>query len=155
MENIIRPSLSRLPSGREDSMPISPTGVFHVLSYTPSEGEGGTPISIRIHFHPGFSDALSVRLIVGHKAVLTNVRQIKDATSYGCWQLDAVAPPFDSLQSTSTKVLMSVQALNEDHAILDTLTFGEFTYWAPGILLVVSATTVLYLFIAYYRFFPS
>jgi hypothetical protein len=28
---------------------------------------------------------------------------------------------------------MSVQALNEEHAILDTLTFGEFTYWAPGL----------------------
>lgn len=127
MDNL-RPSLSRLPS----DISISPTAVFHVLGFTPAEGEAGTPISVRIHFHPGYSDALSVRLIVGHKAVHTTVREIKDATSYGSWQLDAIAPPFDSLQSTSTKVLLSVQALNEDHAILDTLTFGEFIYWSLG-----------------------
>lgn len=128
----IRPSLSRLPSNPE-VLAISPHGVFHVLDFTPEEGEGGTPISVRIHFHPGYSDVLSVRLIIDHKAVQTTVREIKDATSYGSWQLDAVAPPFDSLQAPSTKVLMSVQALNEEHAILDTLTFGEFTYWAPGL----------------------
>jgi len=129
MNNNLRPNISKLPS----DLVISPSGVFHVLGYTPAEGEGGTPISVQIHFHPGFSDALSVRIIVGHKAVQTNVREIKDATAYGSWQLDAVAPPFESLQSSSSKVLMSVQALNEDHAILDTLTFGEFTYWAPGL----------------------
>jgi hypothetical protein len=128
----IRPSISRIPSNPSD-LAISPTGIFHVISFTPGEGEGGTPITVRIHFHPGYSDALSVRLIVGHKAVQTTVREIKDAPSYGSWQLDAVAPPFDSLQSSSTKVLMSVQALNEDHAILDTLTFGEFTYWSSGL----------------------
>jgi hypothetical protein len=114
----------------------SQNAVFHVLSYTPHEGEGGTPISVRIHFHPAYSDILSVRLILAHTAVHTTVREITDATTYGTWQLDALAPPFDSLQAPSTKVLMSVQALNEEHAILDTLTFGEFTYWTPGIYLV-------------------
>lgn len=148
MDNL-RPSLSRLPS----DISISPTGVFHVLGFTPAEGEAGTPISVRIHFHPGYSDALSVRLIVGHKAVHTTVREIKDAASYGSWQLDAIAPPFDSLQSTSTKVLLSVQALNEDHAILDTLTFGEFIYWSLGYFYPL----VVYLIInpSTFRFFPS
>jgi hypothetical protein len=125
----IRPSISR---NRSD-LAISPTGIFHVLSFTPGEGEGGTPITVRIHFHTGYSDALSLRIIVGHKALQTSVREIKDATSYGSWQLDAVAPPFESLQSSSTKVFMSVQALNEDHAIVDTLTFGEFSYWSSGL----------------------
>ena len=127
---LIRPSLSRVSSSHSDVL-ISSTGLLHVLGYTPAEGEAGAPISVRIHFHPEISDAIYVRIVVGHKAVGTTVREIKDA-AYGRWQLDALAPPFESLQSPSTKVLVSVQALNDEHAILDAVTFGEFTYWAPG-----------------------
>ncbi|KAH0589331.1 hypothetical protein H2248_005092 [Termitomyces sp. 'cryptogamus'] len=110
---------------------ISPTGIINVLGYTPSEGEPGTPISVRIHFHPDFSEEIFVRLVIGLKPIPTTVREIHDAP-YGRWQLDAVAPPF--VPSPSPKVLLSVQALNKDNAILDTATFGEFSYWAPGLL---------------------
>jgi hypothetical protein len=72
-----------------------------------------------------------VRLVVGNKAVPTKVRQLP-AVTYGRWQLHAAAPPFDRANSPSTKVLISVQALNEENAILDSVTFGEFSYWAPG-----------------------
>ncbi|KAF9484463.1 hypothetical protein BDN70DRAFT_910669 [Pholiota conissans] len=115
-----------------DSPPIvSPTGIIHVLGYTPTEGERGVPITVRIHFHPDLADAMYVRLVVGNKAVPTKVRQLP-AVSYGRWQLYAAAPPFDRAQFPSTKVLISVQALNEDNDILDTVTFGEFSYWASG-----------------------
>lgn len=110
---------------------VSPTGIIHVLGYTPTEGERGVPITVRIHFHPDLADAMYVRLVVGHKAVATKVRELPGAT-YGRWQLDAAAPPFDRDQSASTKVLISVQALNEDNAILDSVTFGEFSYWTSG-----------------------
>ena len=110
---------------------ISPTGIIHVLGYTPTEGERGVPITVRIHFHPDLADAMYVRLVVGNKAVPTKVRQLHGLT-YGRWQLHAAAPPFDRLQFPSTKVLISIQALNEDNAILDSVTFGEFSYWAPG-----------------------
>ncbi|KAF8972958.1 hypothetical protein BDZ97DRAFT_1900817 [Flammula alnicola] len=116
-----------------DSPPIvSPTGIIHVLGYTPTEGERGVPITVRIHFHPDLADAMFVRLVVGNKAVPTRVRQLP-AVTYGRWQLYAAAPPFDRAQFPSTKVLISVQALNEDNAILDSVTFGEFSYWATGI----------------------
>ncbi|KDR75411.1 hypothetical protein GALMADRAFT_554495 [Galerina marginata CBS 339.88] len=115
----------------QDSAPIvSPTGIIHVLGYTPSEGERGVPITVRIHFHPDLADAMYVRLVVGTKAVPTKVRLLP-AVDYGRWQLHALAPPLDRA-STNTKVLISVQALSEDNAILDSVTFGEFSYWAPG-----------------------
>lgn len=110
---------------------ISPTGIIHVLGYSPTEGERGVPITVRIHFHPDLADAMYVRLVVGNKAVPTKVRQLHGLT-YGRWQLHAAAPPFDRLQFPSPKVLISIQALNEDNAILDSVTFGEFSYWAPG-----------------------
>jgi hypothetical protein len=117
-----------------DSPPIvSPTGIIHVLGYTPTEGERGVPITVRIHFRPDLADAMYVRLVVGNKAVPTKVRQLP-AVSYGRWQLHAAAPPFDRAHSPSTKVLISVQALTEENAILDSVTFGEFSYWASGTL---------------------
>jgi len=110
---------------------VSPAGIIHVLGYTPTEGEQGTPISVRIHFNPEFSDAIYVRVILGTKPVPTTVREIYDA-SYGRWQLDTVAPPFDAKSFASSKILVSVQALDKDNHVLDTATFGEFSYWTPS-----------------------
>lgn len=110
---------------------VSPTGIIHVLGYTPTEGERGVPITVRIHFRPDLADAMYVRLVIGNKAVPTKVRQLP-AVTYGRWQLHAAAPPFDRANSPSTKVLISVQALTEENAILDSVTFGEFSYWASG-----------------------
>lgn len=120
-----------LASPSSSNIIVSPAGIIHVLGYTPTEGEDGAPISVRIHFHPDYAETIYVRLVVGHKAVATSVRELKEHV-YGRWQLDAVVPPFDKLQSASQKVLISVQALNEENAILDSATFGEFSYWAPG-----------------------
>ncbi|KAF7782468.1 hypothetical protein Agabi119p4_1844 [Agaricus bisporus var. burnettii] len=111
------------------SVVISPSGTIHVLGYTPSEGERGVPITVRIHFQPDGADALFVRLVVGQKAIATKVRELPNY-SYGRWQLDANIPPNDS--SFSSKVLLSVQALNDKNEILDSVTFGEFSYWSPG-----------------------
>jgi len=109
---------------------VSPAGIIHVLGFTPSEGERGVPITVRIHFQPDLADAMYVRLVVGTKAVPTKVRLLP-SVNYGKWQLHASAPPFDRNSPTS-KVLISVQALNEENVILDTVTFGEFSYWTPG-----------------------
>jgi hypothetical protein len=124
-----RLALARPPSPSD--VIISPTGILHVLGYTPKEGERGVPISVRIHFHPDLADAMYVRLVVGQKAVATKVRELPGAT-YGRWQLDASAPSFDREQNASSKVFISVQALNEDDVILDSVVFGEFSYWTPG-----------------------
>lgn len=119
-----------LPSPSPSDVVKSPTGIIHVLAYTPTEGERGVPITVRIHFHPDLADAMYVRLVVGQKAVATKVRELP-GVDYGRWQLDASAPAFDRDQNLSSKVLISVQALNDDNAILDSVVFGEFSYWTP------------------------
>jgi hypothetical protein len=115
---------------------FSKHGIIHVLGYTPAEGEPGTPISARVHFHPDFADAIYVRLVLANKAVATSVREMTDA-AYGKWQLDALAPPFDSALFSSNKVPISVQALDQDNNVLDSVTFGEFSYWTSGESMVV------------------
>ncbi|PPQ64989.1 hypothetical protein CVT26_015698 [Gymnopilus dilepis] len=110
---------------------VSPNGIIHVLGYTPTEGERGVPITVRIDFHPDLADAC-VRLVVGTKAVPTKVKLFPTAT-YGRWQLSASAPPFDAADSDSgTKVLISVQALSKENTIIDSVTFGEFSYWSSA-----------------------
>ncbi|EAU91369.1 developmental regulator medusa [Coprinopsis cinerea okayama7 len=120
-----------IPDAAPSNVVVSPTGIIHVLGYTPTEGERGVPITVRIHFHPELADAMYVRLVIGHKAVATKVRELP-GTTYGRWQLDAIAPPFDKDLYSSPKVLISVQALNDENAVLDSVAFGEFSYWSPG-----------------------
>jgi hypothetical protein len=119
-----------LDTPSSSSVVVSPSGTIHVLGYTPSEGERGVPITVRIHFQPEAADALYVRLVVGHKAVATKVRELPNF-SYGRWQLDANIPPNDS--HFSSKLLLSVQALNDKNEVLDSVTFGEFSYWSTGL----------------------
>ncbi|KAG5653620.1 hypothetical protein H0H81_011846 [Sphagnurus paluster] len=113
---------------------VSPSGILHVLGYTPAEGEHATPVSVRIHFQADYPEEIYVRLVVGTVAVATTVREIHD-TSYGRWQLDALVPPFEQQNPSlsSTKVPLCVQALNKANVVLDSTTFGEFSYWAPGL----------------------
>ncbi|KAH6914124.1 developmental regulator medusa [Coprinopsis sp. MPI-PUGE-AT-0042] len=110
---------------------LSPTHIIHVLGYTPTEGERGVPITVHIHLQQELVDATYIRLVIGQKAVATKVRELPGG-AYGRWQLDAIAPPFqqDRYSSSSSKVLLSVQALNQDNTILDSVTFGEFSYWS-------------------------
>lgn len=108
---------------------VSPKGIIHVLGYTPKEGERGVPITVRIHFRCDLPEPIYVRLLVGHKPVPTKVREVSGSV-YGRWQLDAAAPSYDE-EKAFTKVLLSVQALNDDGAVVDAVTFGDFSYWAP------------------------
>ncbi len=106
---------------------ISPKGIIHVLGYTPKEGERGVPITVRIHFRCDLSEPIYVRLLVGLKPVPTKVREVS-GPAYGRWQLDAAAP---SHEEDNASEYLSVQALNDDGVIVDTVAFGEFSYWAP------------------------
>ncbi|KAJ6607783.1 hypothetical protein B0H10DRAFT_542589 [Mycena sp. CBHHK59/15] len=103
--------------------------MMQVLKFTPCEGEEGVPITVRIHFHSESSEPIHVRLVVGNKAVSTAVREL-EGVEYGRWQLDAAVPALDDL-STTDKVLVTVQALNAENLILDSVPVGEFLYWVP------------------------
>src|SRR5882762_3678132 len=103
----------------------SVVGLIHVLGYTPGEGEQGIPITANINFSSQVGPAVRVRLVVGCRAIATQVRELADAT-YGRWQLEGAVPPFSRQQTTSPKVLLTVQAVNSDDVVLDSVTFGEF-----------------------------
>ncbi|KAJ7078927.1 hypothetical protein B0H15DRAFT_755517, partial [Mycena belliarum] len=102
--------------------------LIQVLEFYPNEGEEGAPITVRIHFHSDSSQPIHVRLVVGNKAVSTAVREL-GGVEYGRWQLDAAAPALGHLTATDTKVLITVQALNSENVVLDSVSVGEFTYW--------------------------
>lgn len=109
----------------------SAVGLVHVLGYTPGEGEQGVPITANINFAYQVGPAVRVRLIVGCRAIATQVRELNDCI-HGRWQLEGVVPPFARQRSTSPKVPLTVQAVNLNNIVLDSVTFGEFIYWEPG-----------------------
>ncbi|KAF9529303.1 hypothetical protein CPB83DRAFT_927452 [Crepidotus variabilis] len=117
-------------SASEKSPIISPKGFVHVLGFSPTEGERGVPITVRIHCQADSTDVF-VRLLISNTPVETEVKQLPDV-DYGRWQLQGSVPSFDSLESAATKVSISVQALSEDNTVLDSVTFGEFCYWSNG-----------------------
>ena len=120
-------SLSLFSVSNPPNVVVSPKGIIHVLGYTPKEGERGVPITVRLHFRCDLSEPIYIRLLVGLKPVATKVREVTGSV-YGRWQLDATVPPYEE-EKASTKVLLSVQALNDDYNVVDAVTFGEFSYW--------------------------
>lgn len=88
-----------------------------------------------------------VRLVVGNKAVATQVRELP-GIDYGRWELDALAPPFEHEQHSSPKVMIAVQALNEENIILDSVVFGEFSYWSPSMFDVHPGSPFAYMNVA-------
>jgi hypothetical protein len=126
--------LEAISSKAVSSHPIvvtSTVGLIHVLGYNPGEGEQGVPITANINFSCQVGPAVRVRLVVGRRAIATQVRELVDQT-YGRWQLEGTVPPFLRQPTASPKVLLTVQAVNFENVILDSVTFGEFTYWESG-----------------------
>ncbi len=106
---------------------VSPAGYVHVVDFTPHDGDVGVPITVRINFFHNNPDRIFLRLLIGSKAVATQVRQLPNSTR-GRWQLDAVVPYIDT--SLSDKVLVSVQALDGENQVLDSVVCGEFSFWS-------------------------
>ncbi|KAJ7239224.1 hypothetical protein B0H12DRAFT_1001529, partial [Mycena haematopus] len=102
--------------------------MIQVLDFNPNEGEEGVPITVRIHFHSDSTEPIHVRLVVANKAVSTAVREL-EGVEYGRWQLDAAAPALGHLTMTDNRVLITVQALDAQNTVLDSVPVGEFTYW--------------------------
>ncbi|KAJ7124887.1 hypothetical protein C8R44DRAFT_125278 [Mycena epipterygia] len=117
-----------------DTLPhlaVARPSMIQIMDFNPNEGEEGAPITVRIHFHSESSEPIHVRLVVGNKAVSTAVREL-GGIDYGRWQLDAAAPALGHLSTADTKVLITVQALNGDNTILESVPVGGFSYWEYG-----------------------
>jgi hypothetical protein len=122
---------SKVASSPHPTVVSSAVGLILVLGYTPGEGEQGIPITANINFSCQVGPAVRVRLVVGRRAIATQVRELPDGT-YGRWQLEGTVPPFSRQRTTSPKVLLTAQAVDVDDVVLDSVTFGEFTYWESG-----------------------
>ncbi|KAK7472868.1 hypothetical protein VKT23_000976 [Stygiomarasmius scandens] len=95
--------------------------MISVLSYAPSEGEPGVPLTLKLSLHHPDPDPIFLRLVVGQKPVATKVRELDVPDTF---QLDATAPDNDDRQVTLT-----VQALNHANQVLESVSFGHFRYW--------------------------
>ncbi|RDB22357.1 hypothetical protein Hypma_010561 [Hypsizygus marmoreus] len=111
---------------------MSTQGFISILGYTPTEGVSGTIISVRIQLHSQYTIARYIRLLFGHEVVASTIYEIQDV-SCRQWQLDAAAPPINQ-DTLSSKAVISVQALDEGGAVVDTATCGEFSYLAVDLL---------------------
>lgn len=118
------------PPGSYPRVPSSSIGILHVLGYTPAEGEQNIPVVVNFKCTADRAAASHIRLVVGRRAVGTKVREL-GPTGYGHWQLEATVPPFSRHNSTSPNLPLTIQALADDKTVLDSVTFGEFTYWEP------------------------
>lgn len=104
---------------------VSPRGLFRVFRFHSFEGHGGTPIAIALNFTFRPSETTFLRLIVGRKALNTNVRQVGKG---GLWELEAVVPHMND-HSEPAVVPIAAQALTTTNGVLDAVTVGSYTYW--------------------------
>ncbi|TFY66515.1 hypothetical protein EVG20_g4568 [Dentipellis fragilis] len=111
---------------------VSNIGMFHVMGYTPREGEQGIPLTVYTRFDNHFPNRrVFLRIIIGQRGIATEIRRI----AYGgheAWRLEGTVPDFHVHRSSSSTFTVSIQAVDSKHAILDSVTFGEFTYWDSG-----------------------
>jgi hypothetical protein len=121
----------KLLNGSYPRVPSSSVGILHVLCYTPPEGEENVPIAVNFNCTADLAAGSHIRLVVGRRAVGTKVREL-EPPGHGHWQLEAAIPPFSRHNSTLPNLPLTIQALTDDNTLLDSVTFGEFTYWLPG-----------------------
>lgn len=118
------------PPGSYPRVPSSSIGILHVLGYTPAEGEQNTSIIVNFNCTADLAPVSHIRLVVGRRAVGTKVRELGPA-GYGHWQLEATVPLFSRHNSASPNLPLTIQALANDKKLIDSVTFGELTYWEP------------------------
>ncbi|KAG0708321.1 hypothetical protein DFH29DRAFT_870879 [Suillus ampliporus] len=121
-------------------VPSSSVGILHVLGYTPAEGEQNVPILVNFNCTADLAAGSHIRLVVGRRAVGTKVRELEPA-GYGHWQLEATVPPFARHNSTSPNLPLTIQALTDDGALLDSVTFGKNGMHPAAAVLTINAPT--------------
>ncbi|KAJ8587635.1 hypothetical protein M405DRAFT_821217 [Rhizopogon salebrosus TDB-379] len=126
------------PNGTYPLVPSSSFGTVHVLGYAPAEGEDSVHIVVNFKCTGGRAAGCHIRLVVGRRAVRTKVREL-EPPGYGYWQLEAAVPPFVRHNSTTPNVPLTIQVVTDDDTlfddgtVVDSVTFGQFTYLMPEV----------------------
>lgn len=119
----LSPARHNLAPGRPTRLACSAVDLLWVMSYAPSEGVHGTPISVNFACRADLP-GIHIRLVVGRRAVSTHVREI-DA---GHWQLIGHAPAFAKHKSDVPMLPLTIQAVDRENRVVDSVTFGDFVY---------------------------
>ncbi|KAF8441391.1 hypothetical protein L210DRAFT_3644702 [Boletus edulis BED1] len=118
---------ARDPSNRLTRLACSGVDLLWVMSYTPGEGNQGTLISVNFTCKTDMAIGIHIRLVVGRRAVHTHVHEM-DSPGCGRWQLKGRAPSFSKQKSSSAAVPLTIQAVDEENQVVDSVTFGDFLY---------------------------
>ncbi|KAL5523995.1 hypothetical protein ACEPAG_8168 [Sanghuangporus baumii] len=145
---------SATPLCRSSSRLVSGRGMIVVLDFTPSEGEADTPVTVNLELRSNAADdkdfgqdmsltSLKLRLVFGRTAVKTTVRRlppllltdVKDDPEQKPslhLQLRASAPLHSDVRFPERFcVPLTIQAMDGSTKVVESFTFGSFTYWAP------------------------
>lgn len=122
---------ARDPSGRPTRLACSSVDLLWVMSYAPGEGDHGTPIAVNFTCKADLAVGINIRLVVGRRAVSTQVHEI-DSPGCGRWQLTGHAPSFLKQSSSSPMVPLTIQAVDKQNRVVDSVTFGDFVYLHLG-----------------------
>lgn len=122
---------ARDPSARLTRLACSSVDLLWVMSYTPGEGNEATLISVNFTCKADVAVGIHIRLVVGCRAVSTQVHEI-DAPGCGRWQLKGHAPSFSKQKSSSPMVPLTIQAVDSENHVVDSVTFGDFLYNGVG-----------------------
>ncbi|KAG9316450.1 hypothetical protein JVU11DRAFT_2484 [Chiua virens] len=117
----------RDPAAHLARLACSTVDLLWVMSYSPGEGDQGTLISVNFTCKADLAIGIHIRLVVGRRAVSTQVREI-DSPGYGHWQLVGHAPSFVKQKSASAMVPLTIQAVDKENTVVDSVTFGDFVY---------------------------
>ncbi|KAI9442524.1 hypothetical protein H4582DRAFT_2073071 [Lactarius indigo] len=104
--------------------------------------EGVVPQSSSRHYIFSLKQ-VSVRIVIGSKAIYTSVGKVQGVEDL--WRCTGSVPEFGAHRNASSRsVIVSIQAL-DGWRVIDTQSFGYFTYWEYGKLLAEpsEATTLL------------
>ena len=119
------PSPASSSSSRSSSpVATSPGGLLRVLGYYPAQGPVGSAVSVSLRLLGSPEQMVFLRLVIGRTALNTNVRMHSDT-----WELRAVVGT--DVPPRARTDAFTVQALNKRDEVLDSLTFGTFTYTQP------------------------
>jgi hypothetical protein len=117
--------------GRRTRLACSSVDMLWVMSYAPGEGKCGTSILVNFTCKADMAVGIHIRLVIGRRAVSTQVREM-EPPGCGRWQLEGCVPSFSKQKSSSAMVPLTIQAVSNGNQVLDSVTFGDFTYSDTG-----------------------
>lgn len=120
--------------------PLPHERILHILRHFPDQGSDGTKLTVELRFLSQVGRRL--RIAVGRRAVTTEVRSLGD----GGWALEAAVPPLpaaDGLVFQARTMPLTVQALDDNDFVVDSITFGQFTYMDSSKYVLATVSLIL------------